>query len=148
MTDDGGDGPYIQTALICEQVLTEQNGVLSAIRIIDRIVFLLDPVTGEPVTPTSNIWFLIMLKAGGARGSFKLEVVREKPSTIQEPVLETGVLFEGEERGANLIVQAAFQPDEPGLYWFDVLLEGSRITRMPLRAVFQPQPRAFLSPAQ
>ena len=38
-----GDGPFLQSALICEKVLQEQDGVLSAIRIIDRIYFVIGP---------------------------------------------------------------------------------------------------------
>ncbi|MGO9974196.1 MAG: hypothetical protein ACLP01_15625 [Solirubrobacteraceae bacterium] len=139
--ESGGDGPFIQTAVICERVLTEQDGAVSAIRIIDRVYFAADP-TGRPLNAIHPIWFLIALKSGGARGRYSVQVVREKPSGEREPILEVPVLFEGEERGPNVVVQAGFQPDQEGLYWFDVMFQGERITRMPLRAVFQPLPQA------
>lgn len=31
-------GPYLQAALLCERVMEEKDGVLSVIRIIDRLI--------------------------------------------------------------------------------------------------------------
>ena len=131
-------GPHLSIAVVCERVLTEQDGVLSAIRLIDRIIFPLDEA-GTLVMPQQPITLFIVLKAGAARGTFNLEIKREDPSGIEVPVLGAPVHFEGEERGANVIVNTGFAPEQPGLYWYDVYFDGARITRMPLRAVFQPQ---------
>lgn len=131
------DGPFLQVATICERVITEQDGVLSAIRIIDRVYFAADP-EGRPLNPVHPIWLLIALKSGRARGRSSIQIIREKPSGQSEQILEMPVFFEGEERGPNVVIQAGFQPDQEGLYWFDVMFQGTRLTRMPLRAVFQP----------
>jgi hypothetical protein len=134
-------GPHLQAALICERVLQEQDGVVSAIRIIDRVFFILGG-DGQPLSPRHPITFLISFKAGSARGRFTVEVRREKPSGEQGPGFEAPVFFEGEERGVNLVINAEFEPDQEGLYWFDVLFEGDRVTRIPLRAIYQPLPTA------
>jgi hypothetical protein len=139
MNDSGG--PHLNAALICERVLAEQDGVLSPIRLIDRAFF----ITGEdgaPLNPQLPFTLMISLKSGSARGSYTIQVRMEKPSTEQVPLLEAPVFFEGEERGANLIVQTALVPDGPGLYWFDVLFEQQRITRIPMRVIYQSQPVA------
>lgn len=131
------DGPFLQAALICERLLTEQDGVVSAIRVIDRVFFVTDD-DGRPVQPRHLCVLLLSFKAGSARGSFNVEIRREKPSSEQSTVLSAPIYFEGDgDRGANLIVNMSFEPDEPGLYWFDVLFEGNRVTRIPLRAIFQ-----------
>lgn len=132
-------GPHLQAALICERVLQEQDGVLSIIRVIDRVTFQLGP-DGELIQPQHPIFFVISFKAGKARGTYSIEIQREKPSGEQALVLNAPVHFEGEERGANVVIGGAFAPDEAGLYWFDVLFEGEQVTRIPLRAVFQPLP--------
>jgi hypothetical protein len=137
-----GDGPFLQAALICERVISEADGAVSAIRIIDRVYFASDP-EGRPLNPRHPVWFLITLKSGSARGRYTITVMREKPSGERAEVLRAPVLLEGEDRGANVVVQAAFEPDQEGLYWFDVAFEEQRITRMPLRAVFQPLPQAM-----
>jgi hypothetical protein len=136
-----GDGPHLQSALVCERVLQEQDGVMSAIRIIDRIFFLLGP-DGQPVDAAHPIIFLISFKSGSARGRYTVTVEREKPSGERSGSFQAPVLFEGEERGVNLVVNAQFEPDQDGLYWFDVLFEDQRVTRIPLRAVYQPLPTA------
>ena len=144
MTEDA-DGPFIQVAAICERVITEPDGAVTAVRIIDRIYFIAGP-DGNPLNPTQPVWFLITLKAGAARGNFKVQLVRERPSGERDQVFETPVLLEGEDRGANLVIQTAFMPEQQGLHWFDVIFEGHRITRMPLRAVFQQMPQGSPGP--
>lgn len=136
-----GDGPFLTAAFVCERVLQEQDGAVSAIRIIDRVFFILGE-DGQPINPQHPITFLISFKAGQARGRFTVTVRREQPSGEEGPVFEAPVFFEGEDRGVNLIVNAAFAPDQEGLYWYDVLFEGNRVTRIPLRAIYQPLPTA------
>lgn len=135
------DGPHLTAALICERVLLEQDGVTSAIRIVDR-VFMVTNDEGDPITPQYPFTLMISLKSGTARGSYQVEIIMEKPSGEQVPLLEAPVFFEGEERGANIVLQTVMEPDGAGLYWFDVLFQGERITRIPLRVIYQPQPVA------
>jgi hypothetical protein len=132
-------GPHLSVATICERVLTEQDGVLSAIRMVDRVTFVVGE-DGEPINPQHPITIVVVLRAGAARGTFNVEVRREAPSGEDSLVLGAPVHLEGEERGASLVIAALFAPEHAGLYWYDVYFEDERITRIPLRAVFQPQP--------
>lgn len=132
-------GPYLQAALICEKVLQEQDGVVSAIRVIDRLVLLLGP-DGQPLSRSMPVFFLIGLKPGQARGTFPIRIEREDPSTLRATVVEGEVFLEAEDRGVNLIVRGDFAPPEPGLYWYDIFFNDELLTRMPLRAIFQAQP--------
>jgi hypothetical protein len=63
---------------------------------------------------------------------------QNRVATVQ--LLEAPVLLEGEDRGVNVVFQTMFEPDGQGLYWFDVLFNGERVTRIPLRVVYQSQP--------
>jgi len=47
------------------------------------------------------------------------------------------MLFEGSDRGVNLILNLRFDAKEQGLYWFNVYLEDQRFTRVPLRLIYQ-----------
>jgi hypothetical protein len=85
---------------------------------------------------------VVTLKSGAARGTFQLAVEREMPSGERGPVAEASIFLEGEDRGVNLIAETAFEPEQQGLYWFDVKVDGSLLTRIPLRAVFQQGPSA------
>jgi hypothetical protein len=132
-------GPHIQVAAICENVLQEPNGVLSLIRIIDRIMISATP--GAPASmPTTQFHFkaVISLKSDSARGRSMVGLRPQKPSGIYLNEVASPVLFEGEDRGNNLIIDLNLEFDEEGLYWFDVLIDGRIVTRMPLRIVYAP----------
>jgi hypothetical protein len=132
-------GPYITAAFICEKTLQEQDGVLSAIRIIDRITFTTTS-DGTLLQPRQALTFVITLKSGQARGTYTVSITQEMPSGQQAPFVEAPILLEGEDRGVNLILNGVFEPDEAGLYWWDVRFDGTLLTRIPLRAVFLPVP--------
>jgi len=45
-------GPYLQAALLCERVMQEKDGVLSVIRIIDRVIHTaMGPETPDTMGP-------------------------------------------------------------------------------------------------
>ncbi|MDP6452052.1 MAG: hypothetical protein QF898_01990 [SAR202 cluster bacterium] len=137
------DGPYLQAATICERVLVEQDGVKSVIRMIDRITAnAVGPNVPEVMNPlTREIDLLLRFKSGSARGVYSIQIRIQKPSgESPEPMTQT-VNFEGEsDRGVDLIAQLVVQFEIPGLYWFDIYLENIRITRIPLRIIYLPQP--------
>lgn len=133
-------GPYLQTAVLCEKVLQEADGVLSLIRIVDREVITLvgpKPPEGMPSIPI-RLYAVLALKSGGARGRHQLALRPEQPSGIQLTATEVPVYFEGEDRGVNAVIEVNLMPQEEGLFWFDVLLDGSIMTRIPLRVIYQP----------
>lgn len=131
-------GPYLQTALICETVLTEQDGVLSIIRVIDRVIV---SATGPDAPATmppfgANLTLLITLKSGPARGTHPVRITMEQPSGISREVGLTTAMLEGEDRGANLINRMSIQFVEEGLYWFSIRFDDKLITRVPFRVIY------------
>ncbi len=139
MSGESG-GPYLQAAIFCERVLQEQDGVLSVIRIVDRLtVTASGPQPPDQMPPTLiNLSTVITLKSGFARGSYALRLIPTTPSGKQLRETSVGVLFEGgEDRGVNVLLNIQLQAEEDGLYWFDVLLADQLLTRMPLRLVYQ-----------
>ena len=141
-TVSSSQGPFLGAAFLCEKILLENDGVASVIRIVDRLIhrpFAEDPQGAMEPFPHELSLFL-MFKAGVARGPMSLEVRLEKPSGESgAPFLQT-VSFEGDgDRGVNVITKLNATWNMPGLYWFDILLDGSRVTRIPLRVVYNPQ---------
>lgn len=137
------DGPYVVAAVLCERVLEEKDGVLTAVRIVDRTT-IAAPEGAELVVALTA---LISLKPGKAVGRYTIGLRPEAPSGMQLPALAAPINFEGGEgdRGVNLVLPLQMQAEE-GLYWFDVLWIDDRastetvLTRMPLRVVWQPMP--------
>ncbi len=128
-------GPYIQMAGLCELVIEDKTGALSLIRIIDTITHTEarpDAPTEMPPVPYP-LKMVIMLKSGRARGRHELKIIPELPSgELKRPHIRS-VQMEGEERGFNNIINMLFTFTMEGLYWFNVYLDNSLLTRIPLR---------------
>jgi hypothetical protein len=142
MTTSKSSGPYLTAACLCERVLEEKDGVLSAIRIVDRIMLqgVAPPGVEMPPMPPVPIMLvaLVTLKNGSARGSRRLSLQPIAPSGFKLPGPSVPLLLEGDDdRGVNVRLVIQFQAQEEGLYWFDVLLDDELLTRMPLRVVYQ-----------
>lgn len=131
-------GPYIQIAGLCDQVIEDKTGALSLIRIIDTITH----TEARPDAPkkmpsvTYPMKLVIMLKSGGIRGQHELKTIPELPSGELKPPIKRSVQMEGEERGVNHIITTLFTFTMEGLYWFNVYFDDSLITRIPLRVKY------------
>lgn len=129
-------GPFVAIAVICETALQEASGVLSLIRIVDR--FQIAGPTAEMQPVNLKFTIVVAFKAGFSRNNAVVTVKPIPPSHKDVPPIEASVLFEGEDRGVNLILNVpGFQVSEQGLYWFDVSVDGVLYTRIPLRIMYQ-----------
>lgn len=137
--DQDYGGPWLQAAGFCEKVLLEKDGVASLIRMVDRFtVTAAGAGAPEKMPPTNlNITAFISLKSGFARGSAELKLVGRNPSQQVCSTANLPLFLEGEDRGASAVLEMTLQVSEDGLYWFDVLLGGRLLTRMPLRVIYQ-----------
>lgn len=128
-------GPFLQMAVLCERVLQEKDGVLSLIRIVDRFWV---PGTQREMQP-SPIQFTaaILFKSGFAEGKYFIRLRPHTPSGKMLAEQEFPVLFEGADRGVGVVAQMGLIAEEEGLYWIDVLLQETVVTRMPLRVLYQ-----------
>jgi hypothetical protein len=136
--------PWVQAAFICEMVVTSNDGVLSYIRVIDRVTVGAVGPDPPPTMPVQQINYTLCLtlKSGEARGRYALKIRPEKPSGEQLPALEIALNMEGQERGANVNIGLVGIPfDTEGLWWFDVLFGDNEtlLTRVPFRLQYQPQ---------
>jgi hypothetical protein len=132
-------GPYLTVAAICEKVLQEKDETISMIRMIDRLAVTVNALgSPESMPPTAaNVTILISLKSGKARGRSTIKLRPEAPSGLKFPDQLLPVLFEGEDRGVNLILNLNLVVEQEGVYWFEVLLEEQLLTRIPLRVLYQ-----------
>ena len=133
------DGPYLQAACFCEQVIEDKTGVLSLIRIVDTIessaTGLTPPKEMPPLNYTTNL--VVMAKSGKARGRRTLSIELIKPSLERQKLpIELTVHFEGAENGSNVIARLQTTFDQEGLYWFDILLDGVKWTSLPMRVKY------------
>ena len=132
-------GPYLSAALFCEKTLKETDGVLSAIRMIDRFNFRGKSAQMDP--QVISCIALIVMKSGSYRGRAEISIQPFKPSGKEMPRVVFPVNFEGDDdRGVGIAAPLRLGIDEEGTYWFDVKFESQLITRMPIRIQYHPAP--------
>jgi len=126
--------PYVQLAAFCNTTIQEANGNISIIRIADRYQIVGE--TPELQSGQVNLTLAVILKSGNMQGSSTLTIRPITPTGTQLPEVKVSVLFEGLERGVGLITQMGLAVKETGLFWFDVLIDGVELTRIPLRILY------------
>lgn len=135
-------GPYVQLATFCEKVLQEQDGVLSIIRSIDRIIVSATAAGAPAELPEGGsvpATLVVALKAGDAQGRHPITLRAQQPSGVYLPDQRFDATFERDERGVNLLLNMNV-PAVEGLYWFEVLVNEVPLTRVPLRIMYQRVP--------
>jgi hypothetical protein len=138
-------GPFLAAAVFCDNILEEkpsegkQSGVVSAIRIFDTITVRVPPDMPPTLSPGVRISALIVFRAGDSSGKHSLHVIMNTPDGKRMPAgNKTEVRFRGKGHfGANVKVTIGFEVRVQGVYWFDVILDGSVVTRMPLNVMIE-----------
>jgi hypothetical protein len=138
--------PWVQVAAFCNVAMQEPppGGWTSIIRILDR--WFVSGNTAEMPPSTLQTTLVVMLKSGNMNTTATLKIRPLTPSKKELPAIEIPVLFEGDERGVNLILPVVMNIDESGLYWFDVFVDDQLFTRIPLRVLYQRVPGISPSP--
>src|SRR5436853_519151 len=100
------NGPYLIAALLCEKILQEKDEAVSIIRIVDRVTVTAPASASPEILPPVplNLSAFISFKSGSAKGRHTVKWRIETPAGIKMPEQLLPVLFEGEDRGANLIL--------------------------------------------
>jgi hypothetical protein len=140
-------GPHLVVAALCEKVLTEADGVLSVIRIVDRITqSATGPEAPDEMPPfiLDTLTMLVALRSDQARGRYGIKIRPEAPGGFQMPSAEQGIHLQSGPSGTNLILPLVVPISTEGVYWFDIFLTGPApqrerlLTRVPLEIVYQP----------
>lgn len=131
-------GPYLTTATFCEQVLQEATGVISLIRIVDRMTITSTGADApEEMPPAQLNWTLVItLKSGDARGSHPVKIVPQLPSGETKSPLIMSVHLEGDNKGQNIISRMTMDLEMPGIYWFNIYVDDQLLTKVPLEVIY------------
>lgn len=140
-------GPFIQLAAICEQVIEGKDGTLSLIRVIDMWTSVAVGHDAPASLPPFDLFarFVLGLKAGAARGRFTYRLEMSAPSGLRIHLHSFDATFRGNPgEGVNIVSELRLPIAEEGLYWLDVIqqvpeIEGSATlrSRAPLQVVYQ-----------
>lgn len=127
--------PFLGAALICERVIQEADGVLTAMRIVDTFTVPARPNLPPEIKQGIEFTVLVMLKSGDVRGKSKVAIKLRYPSGKIKDMGENEIVLEGEHRGANLVARTKLAILEWGLHWFDVSWDGQMLTSVPFSVV-------------
>jgi uncharacterized protein DUF6941 len=132
-------GPYLSAAVLCERVLEEKDGVVTLVRLVDRLLIASQgPEAPSTLPPTTiSLVAVIWLRSGEARGSHTLKIRPELPSGQSLDAPQVTIHLEGEERGTRSVFNLNLVAEQEGLYWFDVLFDDNLLTRIPFRIIYQ-----------
>lgn len=131
-------GPFLAVAAFCENVIEDKSGVLSLIRLVDRItVSSHGSSSPEQMPPTPLNWFLVLaFKSGSARGSVQVTIQPELPSGLRLEPIRLTPYFEGGSRGCNIVTRIGLMLGEPGVYWFRVHVADALVTQIPFEVIY------------
>ena len=131
-------GPYLQVAAFCEQVIEDKSGVLSLIRVVDRItVNAAGTEVPEDMPPFDLNWKLVLvLKSGEVKGSHPIKFVLELPDVTKKQAIIVSVHLEGGNRGAQVVTDFRMKMEMPGVYWVHVYFDDELLTKLPIQVIY------------
>lgn len=133
------EGPYIQMAAFCEQILEDKTGVTSVIRIIDTVTQTATGAEppGEMPRFSYSMKLVLMLKSGRALGRHDITIIPQLPSAETHEPFVRSIHLEGEERGINLILNMTYTFEQEGVHWFQVYFDDDLLTKIPFRVKYE-----------
>ena len=118
--------PYVSLATLCERALVETDGVLSLIRLIDRVRAPL----GRPAVIRLSL--VLGLKSEAPIEEVPLLLRLQTPSQGTALQHEGTLSLPGGGEGTNLVTQLDLSLQERGLYWFEFVIDQEKLlTRIP-----------------
>jgi len=144
-TDSGG--PYLTTAVFCDEAVVGQDGAVSLIRIIDTVNHAAEgPDPPDEMPPfIFRTKLVVSLKAGKAKGRYTVLIRPQASDGRYLPAQEQVVHLDGGgHTGVNIITQVQLGIEYEGLYWFDILFAAAPgderlLTRVPLLVQYSPR---------
>jgi len=144
-------GPWVTTAVFCEKVIEDKEGVLTLVRVIDRLIISasgVETLVPEKLPPAQvQIIFVITIKAGTAKGRSEVVTEIEGPDGINRAISSQSVNFPAPNYGQNLVNNIALGVQHEGVYWFTVKADGRVLTRSPLEILYARSATSMPSPA-
>lgn len=133
------DRPLVVVAALCEKILRETDGTLSAIRIVDR--FTLQSVGDAPPPAPAQILMhaLLSFKSGAFKDAFDVTFRVVRPSGKVKALPNSfPAKFEGGTQGVNFMISFVLLADERGLHAFDAMRGEQVLARIPFTLVDAP----------
>ena len=130
------EGPFMAAAFFCDKVLDEKDDVLSAIRIVNKIILTAPSaeISLETNPAKINLMGLVSIRAGGVRGNHKIKVSSDSEILSEPSQITADISFEGnDDTTNNVVITLGIEVKREGIIWFEVFFDDKLLTKMPLR---------------
>lgn len=132
--------PYLTVAVFCERALEEKDGIISAIRVVDRLH--IKPAAFEAIDKNNpaliQIIFLLKFTSINYAGKRTLSIKSEAPNKkVNQIIGDTPIVFEADKMGVQVRVLLTIAVKQEGTYWVTPYLDGETFMRVPLEIRFQ-----------
>lgn len=127
--------PIVGVACLCEKVLTEEDHVISLIRVVDQFTVVVPPNLPDGFKPNAAFVFVLSLRAAGHTGKHEVTLEVHGPSQPNEPRTIPVEFPPGELSAFNLVMQMIVGIGTFGKCRIDVRFDGAPLTTVPFRLV-------------
>lgn len=135
---DPSQGPWVSFAVLCEKIIEDKLGRISLINIVDQVNFTpAQDSVGQPLAIPIRLVAAIGFKGGILKGPADIKLQIIKPNGESGQNITASVLFQGDERGTNILTEMNMVLNDEGLYWIEVYVQTQFMTRIPLRLAVQ-----------
>jgi hypothetical protein len=126
-------GPYLLSALICQQIVHEPDGQLSVIRITDGQIITNKSADAPVKMPKVEVKLNVLVTFVGDKvsGTHAVSLVPHMPSGKRLPASKSNLDFQGGHSKTYAQFVVGFPTQEEGLYWFDIYFDDELETRVP-----------------
>lgn len=133
------DRPMVSVAVICEKVLRETDGTLSAIRMVDQFNVPPIPPTVDLERAIIQANALVCFKSGPFEGTFDVTFRVRRPSgAITALEHKFPAAFTGGVSGVNFMVAFGLKATERGLHFFEAMRDQQVLACIPFTLVDTP----------
>jgi hypothetical protein len=122
------------SGLLCQYALEERDHVLTAVKIVDQIVFDLPsdiPPDKVNILNLLQVWALIFVKSDGPE-DFELEFTGIAPNGQRVNPQRIAIHSKGGSKGHQIRLEIQIDPRSQGLWWFEIAIAGNVVLKMPL----------------
>ncbi len=129
--------PRLRIGTLCERVLEEKDGVLSLIRVIDRLVITIQGTEVPKEVPPGQAPVTVLMSWINGLGNYEAKIRVDMPdgSSIETPTLP--FYLDSLDKVQNHIVRMVVPIKRTGIYWFNFLLGEEVKARVSLRVIYQ-----------
>lgn len=123
--------PLLLAALPCDQVLQDVDGTVSVIRTIDQVRVRAEGRDAPKTMPLTHLRQAVLLSflSGDYVGAATLTLRWQAPDEKVRDLVTQEIVFQGANHKINVIGRLHLDTDQVGLHWFDVVINGHRMSR-------------------